>query len=402
MKIEDKIIKLEIGKIKTYPNNTKMHPKKQIKKIANSIKEFGFNVPIILDNDRNIICGHGRYLAAIELSMKVVPCILKTNLTPTQIKALRIADNKVTESDWNTEFLKMELEDLSLDDIDLGLTGFDEDEINELIKDDDLIENVVPEKPEKPKTKYGDIYELGDHYLLCGDSTKDEDVEKLMSNNIADIFITDPPYNVDYVGKTKDRLIIKSDKQTDDGFRKFLKKSFLLADRYLNDGSSFYIWHGTTESYNFVCACKDVGWQIRQMLIWNKNCFVLGRQDYQWKHEPCLYGWKKGKSHNWYSDRKQSTVLDFDKPQKSKEHPTMKPVSLYVYLMQNSSKKGEVVLDLFAGSGTSIIAAEQTNRRCYTMEIDPKYCDVCVTRYVSFTGNKNIKLNGKKIIWQNI
>lgn len=225
---------------------------------------------------------------------------------------------------------------------------------------------------------------------MCGDSTKEQDVLKLMQGKKADLFLTDPPYNVDYTGKTEDALKIDNDDMEDEDFREFLRKAFTCANNVMVEGASFYIWHAHSEGYNFRGACHDIGWRVRQCLIWAKNSMVMGRQDYQWKHEPCLYGWKDGASHRWYSDRTQTTLLNFDRPTKNDLHPTMKPLDLFGYLVQNSSRKGESVLDLFGGSGTTLIVCEKTERKCFTMELDPKYCDVIIKRWETLTGGKAV------------
>ena len=245
--------------------------------------------------------------------------------------------------------------------------------------------------PEEPKAKRGDIYQLGAHRLMCGDSTDPADVARLMDGKAADLLLTDPPYNVNYEGGTG--LTIQNDNMEDAAFRKFLRDAFACADGVMKPGAAFYIWHADSEGYNFRGACHDIGWQVRQCLIWNKNALVLGRQDYQWKHEPCLYGWKGGASHTWLSDRTQTTVLDFDKPTRSELHPTMKPVALFEYQIHNSCPDGGAVLDLFGGSGTTIIAAEQDGRCAFCMELDPRYVDATIQRYEEFTGVKAVLVN---------
>ena len=255
-------------------------------------------------------------------------------------------------------------------------------------------DNFEIEPPEEPKAKKGDIYQLGNHRLMCGDSTSIDDVEKLMNGNKADMLLTDPPYNVDYEGKTKDKLKIKNDSMDNDSFRQFLRDAFTSADTVMKQGAVFYIWHAESEGYNFRGACFDIGWKVRQCIIWNKNSMTMGRQDYQWKHEPCLYGWKDGASHLWASDRKQTTVIDMSKPVKSDLHPTMKPVALFDYQIKNNTKGGDIVLDLFGGSGTTIMACEQNNRIAYSMELDPHYVDVIIARWEQFTGQKAVLING--------
>ena len=368
-----------------YINNPRNN-KNAVDKVASSIKEFGFKVPVIIDRENVIVTGHIRLLAAQKLGITEIPCILADDLTPAQIKAFRIADNKVSEfSEWDEEMLKTEFEELGELDFDLSLTGFADDEIGTLLgldeksaaKEDDY--DVV--LPEEPKAKPGDIYQLGRHRLMCGDSTKPEIVEQLMDGRKADLFLTDPPYNVDYEGKTKDSLKIQNDFMADEVFRTFLVNAFTAADSVMKQGAVFYIWHADSEGYNFRGACHELDWKVRQCLIWNKSCMVMGRQDYQWKHEPCLYGWKPGASHLWASDRTQTTVLNFDKPSRNKEHPTMKPIALFDYQIQNNTKSEDIVLDTFAGSGTTIMACEQNGRCAYCMELDPKYIDVIIDRW---------------------
>ena len=272
------------------------------------------------------------------------------------------------------------------------MTGFDfdwglpEEETKEVEEDE------VPEVDETqpPVTKLGDVWKLGRHRLMCGDSTSTECAQKLMGGLQADLLLTDPPYGVDYTGKTKDALKIENDAKSDDDFIAFLRSAFEAADSVMKAGAVFYIWHAILKTYAFESACQMTGWEVRQVLIWVKNAMVMGRQDYQWKHEPCLYGWKSGAGHLWASDRKQTTVLEFDRPTKNKEHPTMKPVALFDYQIKNNTKGGDIVLDLFAGSGTTVIACEQNGRTAYMMEYDPRYCDVIVKRWENLTGEKAV------------
>ena len=251
-------------------------------------------------------------------------------------------------------------------------------------------EDEAPETPADPITNPGDLWLLGEHRLLCGDSTKAEDVSRLMAGQTADLLLTDPPYNVDYTGKTKDALKVKNDAMEDGAFRQFLVSAFQAAFDAMKPGASFYVFHADSEGFNFRGAINDCGETVRQCLIWVKQTLVMGRQDYQWQHEPCLYGWKEGAAHSWYADRKQTTLLKFDRPTRSSEHPTMKPVEMVAYLMGNSSKAKSIVLDLFLGSGTTLIASEQMGRVCYGMELDPAYCDVVVQRWESLTGEKAV------------
>lgn len=321
--------------------------------------------------------------------MHTVPCIVADDLTEEQIKAYRLADNKVSEfAEWDFDLLGEELNDiLNIDMCEFGFElNFDEEE-KEVVEDE-----FEAELPEEPKAKLGDIYQLGNHRLMCGDSTNIDDVKRLMDNELADILITDPPYNVDYTGGTKEALKIVNDKMDNDNFRCFLVDAFSNANEVMKAGAVFYIWHADSEGYNFRGACFDVGWNVRQCLIWNKNAFVMGRQDYHWKHEPCLYGWKDGASHLWASDRKQTTVIDFDRPIRNDVHPTMKPIPLFDYQIKNNTKQGDKVLDLFGGSGTTIMACEQNGRVGYVMEYDPKYVDVIINRWENFTGKVAIKL----------
>lgn len=378
-----KIIMKKISELIPYINNPRNNAN-SVDAVASSIKNYGFKVPIIIDKDNEIVTGHTRLLAAKKLGHEEVPCIVADDLTEAQIKAYRIADNKVSEaSEWNLEMLAVELEDLE------GFTGFDIAEIEALFPKDEneIIEDEAPEPPEKPISKLGDIWLLGRHKILCGDSTSIQDVEKLMDGVKADMLLTDPPYNVAYEGGTKDKLKIKNDSMDNDSFRVFLKDAFSAANEVLKPGGAFYIWHADSEGYNFRGACLDVGLKVRQCLIWAKNSLVMGRQDYQWKHEPCLYGWKEGSAHLWAADRKQTTIINFDKPTKSTLHPTMKPVGIFDYLIKNNTKGEDIVLDLFMGSGTTIIACEQNGRIGYGLELDEKYADVIVQRYINLIEN---------------
>ena len=383
------IKELKLSDIKPYEKNPRKNDD-AVKYVAESIKEFGFKVPLVIDRNGVIVAGHTRYKAAKQLKMKTVPCLVADDLTDEQVRAFRLADNKVAEqAEWDFDLLDDELAQIL--DIDMDAFGFlnDIDEKTEEATEDDYEIN----PPEEPKAKLGEIYQLGRHRLMCGDSTILNDVEKLMGGARADMLLTDPPYNVNYEGKTKDKLKIQNDKMQNDNFRQFLADAFLNADTVMKPGAVFYIWHADSEGYNFRGACFDVGWRVRQCLIWNKNSMVMGRQDYQWKHEPCLYGWKDGAGHLWASDRKQTTIINFDKPTRSDKHPTMKPIPLFDYQVKNNTKGDDIVLDLFAGSGTTIMACEQNGRRGYCMEYDPKYVDVIIDRWETFTGQKAILIN---------
>lgn len=384
-----------------YVNNSRTHSDEQVMQVASSIKEFGFTNPILLDGESGIIAGHGRLMAAKKLGLTEVPTIELSHLTEAQRKAYVIADNKLAlNAGWDNEILALELQDLADIGYDLGLTGFDPDEIealnpvqlNEGLTDDDA----APEVPLEPKTKPGDIYKLGKHRLMCGDSTSIDHLERLCDGQDVDMWLTDPPYNVAYEGKTKDSLTIKNDSMGDEQFRQFLRDAYVAADAVMKAGAVFYIWHADLEGYNFRGAAQDAGWKVRQCLIWKKSSMVMGRQDYHWKHEPCLYGWKEGAGHLWATDRKQTTILEFEKPSRNGEHPTMKPVALFEYQLLNNTKGGDIVLDSFGGSGTTLIAAEKNGRVARLMELDPKYCDVIVKRWEDFTGKTAELLKGEE------
>ena len=379
--MELKIEYIPIDELTPYENNTRKHKDLDIDNIVKSIEKFGFNDAIGIWGKNNIIVeGHGRVMAAKKIGMDKIPCVRLDHLTDDERREYAIMHNKSAElSVWDFEMLEKEFADLDMSDWSDLDWGFKVDEDVE-IEDDE-----IPEAPEIPNSHLGDIYRLGDHILMCGDSTNEEDVLKLMDGKQADLLLTDPPYNVDYEGTAGK---IENDNMEDLAFREFLTQAFTNANEVMKPGAAFYIWHADSEGYNFRGACHDIGWQVRQCLIWNKNSLVMGRQDYQWKHEPCLYGWKAGAAHNWYAGRSQTTVLDFDKPKHNDLHPTMKPLALFGYLAQNSTKKGDIILDLFGGSGTSLIVAEQTGRKCYMMEYDPKFVDVIIKRWEQLTGRK--------------
>lgn len=391
------IKKVEVEKLIPYVRNSRTHSDAQVAQIAASIKEFGWTNPILVDGENGIIAGHGRLLAARKLGAKDVPVIELAHLTESQKRAYVIADNQLAmNAGWDTAMLTLELADLKESEFDLDLIGFDAKELEKLLEPEQVEgltdEDAVPDAPEEPKTKLGDIYQLGNHRLMCGDSTSIADIETLCGGQLVDMWLTDPPYNVAYEGKTKDALKIKNDSMDNDTFRQFLRDSYVAADVVMKPGAVFYIWHADSEGYNFRGAAKDAGWTVRQCLIWKKSVMVMGRQDYHWRHEPCLYGWKEGAGHLWASDRKQTTILEFDKPSRNGEHPTMKPVDLFAYQMLNNTKGGDIVLDSFGGSGTTMIAAEKHGRQSRLMELDPKYCDVIVKRWEDFTGKKAVLL----------
>lgn len=374
--------------LKPYANNAKIHTAEQVEQIKKSIREFGFNDPIAVWHENEIVEGHGRLLAAMEMEeVEQIPVIRLDDLTDEQRKAYMLVHNKLTmNTDFDLDLLNLELDDIA--DIDMEQFGFELEEEKEPVE---IVEDEFPEEVET-RCKLGDLWQLGNHRLICGDSTDSSVIARLMEGQKADLFITDPPYNVDYKGKTKDALKIQNDKMGNDSFRQFLRDAFFTADSVMRNGAVFYIWHADTEGYNFRGACFDIGWKVRECLIWKKNSMVFGRQDYQWKHEPCLYGWKDGASHLWASDRKQTTILEYNRPNRNGEHPTMKPIGLFAYQISNNTHEGDVVLDSFGGSGTSIIASEQLKRRCYMAELDPHYCDVIIQRWENLTGEKAIKI----------
>jgi len=384
---------VSLDRLIPYARNSRTHDDGQVAQIAASIKEFGFTNPVLIDGEGGIIAGHGRVLAARKLSMDEVPCIRLDYLTETQRKAYVIADNKLAlNAAWDDQMLLLEIQDLEATDFDLTLLGFTPDELSALTPEEIAPgltdEDFVPELQPDPVSKLGDVWLLGKHRVMCGDSTSIAAVETLMDGGLADQLITDPPYNVAYVGKTKDAMKIQNDSMDDESFRQFLRDAFVAADAVMKAGAVFYIWHADSEGYNFRGACKDSGWTVRQCLIWKKQTLVMGRQDYHWKHEPCLYGWKEGAGHLWATDRKQTTILEFDRPSRSTLHPTMKPVDLIEYQVLNNTKGQDVVLDLFGGGGSTMIACEKTGRHSRLMELDPKYVDVIVRRWQEFTGKQ--------------
>lgn len=399
---------MQIEQLKTedllsYARNSRTHSEAQVDQIAASIKEFGFTNPVLIDGDGQIIAGHGRVMAARKLKLSEVPCIRLIHLTETQKKAYVIADNKLAlNAGWDDELLALEIEDLKEENFDLSLLGFTQDELDDIAEkiaeevEGLTDEDAVPETPEEPKTKLGDIYKLGNHRLMCGDSCSVSDMEKLCDGQLVDMWLTDPPYNVAYEGGTG--LTIQNDDMGDEQFRQFLRDAYVTADLVMKPGAVFYIWYADVETYNFSGAVKDAGWKLSQILIWKKSSLIMGRKDYHFIHEPCLYGWKEGAAHLWASDRKQTTIMEFDKPKKNGEHPTMKPVALFEYQMLNNTKGGDIVLDSFGGSGTTLLAAEKHGRYARLMELDPKYCDVIVKRWEDFTGKKAELINGSDSI----
>lgn len=415
------IKELLISDLTEYGNNPR-HNEKAIDAVAESIKQFGFKVPLVIDRDGIIVAGHTRLKAARKLGLEKVPCVVADDLTPEQVKAFRLADNKTAElAEWDFELLESELQDLQAYDMDLF--GFDtlpslfdsenagEDYLDDIDEDSGEESNLV---------KFGSVWQLGNHRLICGDSTNAETIAELMNGEYADLLVTDPPYNVNIEGGTDDKLTIINDNMESEEFYNFLKSALSSADNVMKAGAGFYIWYGEIEGLNFRRACRDIGWNIKQTLIWVKNVATMGRQDYQWMHEPCLYGWKDGAGHYFIKNRKQKTVIDrsaeldimsaeelrqiirdildptdilkFDKPLRNDLHPTMKPIPLIETLIKNSSKRGQKVLDIFGGSGTTLLACESLNRQCFICEYDERYASVIVKRWETMTGDKAIQL----------
>lgn len=426
---------VKIEKLKPYENNARTHSEEQVEKISRSIKEFGFINPVLIDSNFGIIAGHGRVLGAKKLGMKEVPCLFVEDLTDEQKRAYILADNKLAlDAGWDDEILREEIKALADLDFDVSLTGFELEDFDFNQTDIEFEEDnydVEEKLPEIPKAKYGDIYQLGNHRIMCGDSTSQEDIDKLLDGAVMDLCVTDPPYNVNYgsinesgYGKERDNgNKILNDNMDDESFYLFLNAFYTQMMRVLKQGGAYYIFHADTEGYNFRKALMDAGGQVKQNLIWVKNALVLGRQDYQWKHEPCLYGWKEGAGHYFINDRTQTTVFEDkadldklskeelkdmikeiiedktpttiiheDKPLKNDVHPTMKPIKLISRLVKNSSKPGENVIDFFGGSGSTLIACEHLGRNCYSIELDPKYVDVIIDRWETLTGKTAIKL----------
>lgn len=392
--MERRYIEVNIDDLKPYDKN----PRKNdgaVDAVAESIDQCGYITPIVCDENLLILAGETRLKALKKRRVKRDNVLQVIGLTDEQKKKYRLLDNKVGEiAEWDIDLLMAELSDVDFGDFDFGF-----DELMAMAEDSTIeatssaVEDNYDEPiPETTTVKRGDIYQLGRHRLMCGDSTCKADMALLMDGNKADMLLTDPPYNVNYTGGTADHLTIQNDNMEDAAFRSFLIDAFSAADAVMRPGAAFYIWHADSEGLNFRGACHDVGWPVRQCLIWNKNSLVMGRQDYQWKHEPCLYGWKGGAAHTWTSDRKQTTVIDFDKPLRSDIHPTMKPVGLFDYEIQNSSRPGDIVLDAFGGSGTTIIACEQNQRRGFVMELDERYVQAIINRWEEFTGDKAVLL----------
>ena len=391
---------MKINELKNDHKNARKRTDRSSALIKESLQKYGAGRSIVIDEENRILAGNGTIAGAraagiknvrvIETEGDEIIAVKRKGLSEDQKVGLALADTRTSDlSEWDKEMLHQLSEDHDID------PWFTKEDLAEILGEPDITPtegltdpDEVPETPEEPTTKFGEVWKLGNHKLLCGDATDLNQLQPLMENELADLWLTDPPYNVNYEGKTADKLKIQNDQFANEEFREFLAAAYTTAYNYLNNGASFYIWHADSEGYNFRAAAKDANLQIKQCLIWVKSSMVMGRQDYHWQHEPCLYGWKKGASHFWNADRKQTTVLKFDRPNRNKEHPTMKPVDLFQYQMSNSSKPKHIILDTFGGSGTTLIAAERIKRQARLVELDPKYCDVIIKRWENFTGNK--------------
>lgn len=364
---------------------------KEYEKIKQSLLKFGYVDPIIVNEDLTVIGGHQRLTVLKDLDYETAKCVI-VDLPKEDEKALNIALNKIT-GQWDEALLADLLLDLQESDFNLDLTGFEPPEIDDILSnvhDKELSEDEfdVEEELKKPTvSRHGDIWQLGKHRVICGDSTKAETYKQLLNDRKANLVVTDPPYNVD-VEETAGKIL--NDNMSDGDFYQFLLSMFTQVENHMEDDASIYVFHADTEGLNFRKAFKEAGFYLSGCCIWKKNSLVLGRSPYQWQHEPCLYGWKKKGKHQWFSDRKQTTIWEYDRPKSSKDHPTMKPIQLMAYPIQNSSMRGTIVLDPFLGSGSTLIAADQTGRVCYGIELDEKFVDVIVKRYIEVTGDTEV------------
>ena len=393
-----------------YVNNARTHSAEQVNKLRASLREFGFVNPVIVDRDLNVIAGHGRILAAKEEKIPEVPCVYVDYLTEAQKKAYILADNRMAmDAGWDEELLRVEIEALQAEAFDVSLTGFDEKEITDLFKDTDGTgaeddDFDLSEALEKAAfVERGDVWTVGRHRLMCGDATVEEDVLKLMDGKKANLILTDPPYGVSF--HSADGLSIQNDSIKGEEFYQFLLASMQNMVSVLEPGGAAYVFHADTEGLNFRRAFVDAGLHLAGCCIWVKNSLVLGRSDYQWQHEPVLYGFLKNGKHSWYSDRKQTTIWNFDKPKRNKNHPTSKPLDLLAYPIGNSTQANAIVLDTFGGSGSTLMACEQTNRICCTMELDEKYASVILRRYVEDGGDPNgvyVERNGERLMYSDL
>ena len=401
---------VDINKLIPYVNNARTHSQEQITKLRSSLREFGFVNPIIVDKDLNVIAGHGRLAAAKAEGITEVPCVFAEHLTEAQKKAYIIADNRMSEdAGWDDELLKVEMEALQDMGFDLSMTGFDTDELDELfkneddseVKDDDFDLTAALEKASF--VERGDIWTVGKHRLMCGDATSADDVNALMGDTKANLILTDPPYGVSF--KSASGLTIQNDSIKDEEFYTFLLNAFKCMAEHLESGGAAYVFHADTEGLNFRRAFVDAGFHLAGCCIWVKDSLVLGRSDYQWQHEPVLYGFLQNGKHKWFSDRKQTTIWNFDKPKRNANHPTSKPLDLLSYPIGNSTQENAVVIDTFGGSGSTMMACEQMNRVCFMMELDPKYASVILRRYVEDTGDAGgvyVTRNGEQIPYSNL
>jgi DNA modification methylase len=407
MKIAKRYEMVPLDRIVPYARNARSHSKEQVAQIRASFREFGVLNPCLVDEQYNLIAGHGRLLAAQAENLSEINCVVVEGLTEAQRKAYIIADNKLAENaGWDEELLALEFGELQDLGFDLELTGFDPAEIEKLFnKGDDVQEDdfdVAAELERPAFTRPGDLWLLGRHRLICGDSTLPETYAALMDGRAANLVVTDPPYNVNYEGSAGK---IKNDNMDGDKFYEFLLAAFQGMESVMASDASIYVFHADTEGLNFRRAFADAGFYLSGTCIWKKQSLVLGRSPYQWQHEPVLFGWKKKGKHAWYADRKQSTIWEFDKPRKNGDHPTMKPVPLMAYPILTSSMTGCAVLDPFGGSGSTLIACEQTDRVCFTAELDEKFCDVIVKRYIEQAGGAGdvfLLRGGEKIPYQEV
>ena len=394
-----------VSKLVPYVNNARTHSPEQVMKLRSSLREFGFINPIIIDRDYGIIAGHGRLFAAKEEGITEVPCVFVDYLTEAQKKAYILADNRMAmDAGWDEELLRVEIEALQGEAFDVSLTGFDEKELADLFKggsdsdaeDDDYDLSAALEKA--AFVKRGDIWTVGRHRLMCGDATSAEDVAALMDGRKANLILTDPPYGVSF--KSSSGLTIQNDSMKDEEFYRFLLAFFKNMADHLEKGGAAYVFHADTEGLNFRRAFIDAGFHLAGCCIWVKDSLVLGRSDYQWQHEPVLYGFMQNGKHPWYSDRKQTTIWNFAKPKRNANHPTSKPLDLLGYPIGNSTQENAIVIDTFGGSGSTLMACEQMNRTCCTMELDEKYASVILRRYVDDTGDADgvyVIRNGEKL-----
>lgn len=402
------ILKLKISDLKQHPKNPRKHPKELLERLKRSIEEYGFTNPVLVSKDNKILAGHARCKAAKELGISEVP-VIRLDFEGAKADAYVIIDNKLNElSEWDIPLLESLIKDIEKSDFDVTLTGFDLTEIDELFSKSDDKEgkddgyDVTKALEEASFVNLGDVWILGKHRLLCGDATNPEDVKALMDGKKANLILTDPPYNVGF--ESANGLKIKNDKQDSEKFYNFLLSSFKNMASSLADGGSAYIFHADTEGLNFRKAFIDAGFHLSGVCIWEKNSFVMGRSPYQWGHEPILYGWLKTGKHKWYAGRAESTIWRYDKPKKNADHPTMKPIPLLCYPIKNSSSVNSIVLDTFGGSGSTLIACQQMDRICYTMELDPKYASVIIRRYIELCGSEDVFLlkDNKKIPYSEV